>query len=57
MISIAGIVTTMSVWDGVVVTPSEKAYESPVDMREGEEETKEGQDGVDEGMEVQQQQQ
>ncbi|PIK49993.1 putative interleukin enhancer-binding factor 2 isoform X2 [Apostichopus japonicus] len=51
------IVTTMSVWDGVVVTPSEKAYEPPVEVKEGEEETKEGQDGVEEGMEVQPQQQ
>lgn len=47
----------MSVWDGVVVTPSEKAYEPPVEVKEGEEETKEGQDGVEEGMEVQPQQQ
>ncbi|XP_072174409.1 interleukin enhancer-binding factor 2 homolog [Diadema setosum] len=41
----AGIATQMSVWDGIVVTPSEKAYEPPVDNKE------EGQDGEDEGEE------
>ena len=33
--------TSMSVWEGIVVTPSEKAYEKPADKDEEEE------DGVD----------
>lgn len=28
----------MSTWDGVIVTPSEKAYEKPPEKKEGEEE-------------------
>lgn len=28
----------MSTWDGVIVTPSEKAYERPPEKKEGEEE-------------------
>lgn len=31
----------MSVWEGVVVTPSDKAYEKP-EKREGEEEDEDG---------------
>lgn len=30
--------TEMSTWDGVIVTPSEKAYERPPEKKEGEEE-------------------
>lgn len=36
-----GIATEMSVWEGVVVTPSDKAYEKP-EKREGEEEDEDG---------------
>ena len=36
-----GIATEMSVWEGVVVTPSDKAYEKP-EKREGEEEEEDG---------------
>ena len=39
----ASIATEMSVWEGVVVTPSDKAYEKP----EKEEEDKEDGDGDD----------
>ena len=28
----------ISTWDGVIVTPSEKAYEKPLEKKEGEEE-------------------
>jgi len=34
----SSIATDMSVWDGVVVSPLERAYERPVDRKEGEEE-------------------
>ena len=36
-----GIATEMSVWEGVVVTPSDKAYKKP-EKREGEEEEDDG---------------
>ena len=36
-----GIATEMSVWEGVVVTPSDKAYKKP-EKREGEEEEEDG---------------
>ena len=42
-----GIATEMSVWEGVVVTPSDKAYEKP-ERKEGEEDDSDG-----EGMDVQ----
>lgn len=49
----------MSVWDGVVVTPSEKAYEPPVEPKEGDEEQDNPggklEEGQEEKMEVQQQ--
>ena len=35
-----GIATEMSVWEGVVVTPPDKAYKKP-EKREGEEEEEE----------------
>lgn len=38
---LAGIATEMSVWDGVVVTPSDKAYEKP-EKKEDDEEDAEG---------------
>ncbi len=44
----AGIATEMSVWEGVVVTPSDKAYEKP----EKEDEEKEEAEG-EEQMETQ----
>ena len=34
----ADLATEMSTWDGVIVTPSEKAYEKPPEKKEGEEE-------------------
>lgn len=44
----------MSTWDGVIVTPSEKAYEKPPERKEEEDETlEEGGDGEDESMETQ----
>ncbi|XP_069507322.1 interleukin enhancer-binding factor 2 [Ambystoma mexicanum] len=42
--------TEMSTWDGVIVTPSEKAYEKPPEKKEGEEEEEE--ETVAEGTEV-----
>ncbi|XP_047460906.1 interleukin enhancer-binding factor 2 homolog isoform X2 [Mugil cephalus] len=46
--------TEMSTWDGVIVTPSEKAYEKPPERKEEEEEAlEEGGDGEDESMETQ----
>uniref|UniRef100_A0A4W5R1M8 Interleukin enhancer binding factor 2 n=1 Tax=Hucho hucho TaxID=62062 RepID=A0A4W5R1M8_9TELE len=44
----------MSTWDGVIVTPSEKAYEKPPERKEEEDEAlEEGGDVEDEGMETQ----
>ncbi|MGH0186344.1 UNVERIFIED_CONTAM: hypothetical protein FKN15_021358 [Acipenser sinensis] len=44
----------MSTWDGVIVTPSEKAYEKPPEKKEGEEENlEEGGEGEEESMETQ----
>uniref|UniRef100_A0A8C4QPU7 Interleukin enhancer binding factor 2 n=1 Tax=Eptatretus burgeri TaxID=7764 RepID=A0A8C4QPU7_EPTBU len=43
-----GITTQLSVWDGVVVTPSEKAYEKPVEKKEGEEEPEEEENEAEE---------
>ncbi|XP_018421904.1 PREDICTED: interleukin enhancer-binding factor 2 [Nanorana parkeri] len=34
----SALATEMSTWDGVIVTPSEKAYERPPEKKEGEEE-------------------
>lgn len=46
--------TEMSTWDGVIVTPSEKAYEKPLERKEEEDEAlDEGGDGDDESMETQ----
>ncbi len=44
----------MSVWDGVVVSPLEKAYERPPDKKDGEEggEDEEGGGGAGEAMET-----
>lgn len=39
----------MSVWEGVVVTPSDKAYEKP-EKKEEDEDAEEG--GEEEGMET-----
>ena len=43
------IATEMSVWDGVVVSPLERAYEKPADKKEGdeEEEDMEGEDTME----------
>ncbi|NXM80972.1 ILF2 factor, partial [Oenanthe oenanthe] len=35
---LADLASEMSTWDGVIVTPSEKAYEKPPEKKEGEEE-------------------
>uniref|UniRef100_A0AAY5EVU6 DZF domain-containing protein n=1 Tax=Electrophorus electricus TaxID=8005 RepID=A0AAY5EVU6_ELEEL len=46
--------TEMSTWDGVIVTPSEKAYEKPPERKEEEDEAlEEGGEGEDESMETQ----
>jgi len=41
----SSIATEMSVWDGVVVSPLERAYERPPDRKEGDEEDMEGEEG------------
>lgn len=46
----AVIATEMSVWDGVVVTPSEKAYEPPAEGAKDEEGEEAGEET--EGMET-----
>uniref|UniRef100_A0A8C7V2P2 Interleukin enhancer binding factor 2 n=1 Tax=Oryzias sinensis TaxID=183150 RepID=A0A8C7V2P2_9TELE len=46
--------TEMSTWDGVIVTPSEKAYEKPPERKEEEDDAlEEGGEGEDESMETQ----
>lgn len=47
-----GITTDMSVWDGVVVSPLDKAYEKPLEKKEGEEDDMEAEGGGDEAMEM-----
>ena len=44
----SSIATEMSVWDGVVVSPLERAYERPPDRKEGEEEDMEGEEMIGE---------
>lgn len=50
-----GIASQMSVWDGIVVTPSEKAYEAPVENKEEEQDGEEAdeEEGEDAPMEAQ----
>merc|ERR1719305_592395 len=43
----SSIATDMSVWDGVVVSPLERAYERPSDRKDGEEEDMEGEETPD----------
>ena len=43
----SSIATEMSVWDGVVVSPLEKAYEKPPDRKDGDKTEEE--DDMDEG--------
>ena len=43
----SSIATEMSVWDGVVVSPLEKAYEKPPDRKDGDK--MEDEDDMDEG--------
>merc|ERR1719204_292157 len=43
----SSIATDMSVWDGVVVSPLERAYERPADRNDGEEEDMEGEETPD----------
>ena len=38
-LSFSGIATEMSVWDGVVVTPQDRAYVKPDKNKDGNEET------------------
>lgn len=38
LVGFADLASEMSTWDGVIVTPSEKAYEKPPEKKEGEEE-------------------
>ena len=45
VIVFAGIATEMSVWEGVVVTPSDKAYEKP--EKEDEEEKEENEEQME----------
>lgn len=53
-VAVADLATEMSTWDGVIVTPSEKAYEKPPERKEEEDEAlEEGGDGEDESMETQ----
>jgi len=40
----SSIATEMSVWDGVVVSPLERAYEKSEDRKDGEEEDMEGEE-------------
>lgn len=42
----SSIATETSVWDGVVVTPLEKAYEKPADRKEGEDDDMDGAEDV-----------
>ena len=39
-------------WDGVVVSPLDRAYEKPPDKKEGEEEDMEGEPGHEDNMET-----
>lgn len=48
----AGIATEMSVWEGVVVSPLDKAYEKPPEKKDGEEDDMEADGGGDEAMET-----
>jgi hypothetical protein len=48
----SGIATEMSVWDGVVVSPLDKAYEKPPEKKDGEEDDMEADGGGDEAMET-----
>lgn len=48
---VSWIATEMSVWDGVVVSPLDKAYEKPPEKKDGEEDDMEA-DGGDEAMET-----
>lgn len=47
-----GIATEMSVWEGVVVSPLDKAYEKPPEKKDGEEDDMEADGGGDEAMET-----
>lgn len=38
LFSLLDLASEISTWDGVIVTPSEKAYEKPPEKKEGEEE-------------------
>ena len=48
----SSIATEMSVWDGVVVSPLERAYERSEDRRDGEEEDMEGEGDIMTDMEM-----
>ena len=51
--NLAAIATEMSVWDGIIVTPSEKAYEPPTETKEEDKDEEEGDENGDEAMESQ----
>ncbi|CAB4054722.1 ILF2 [Lepeophtheirus salmonis] len=48
----SSIATEMSIWDGVVVSPLDRAYEKPADKKDGEEEDMEGDTLDDTNMET-----
>lgn len=53
-LTLPDLASEMSTWDGVIVTPSEKAYEKPPERKEEEDEAlEEGGDVEDESMETQ----
>jgi interleukin enhancer-binding factor 2 len=52
IIILSGIATEISVWEGVVVSPLDKAYEKPPEKRDGEEDDMEADGGGDEAMET-----
>ncbi|PSN34854.1 Interleukin enhancer-binding factor 2 [Blattella germanica] len=49
---VQGIATDMTVWDGVVVSPLDKAYEKPPEKKDGEEDDMEADGGGEEAMET-----
>ncbi|XP_022900052.1 interleukin enhancer-binding factor 2 homolog [Onthophagus taurus] len=46
------VATEMSIWDGVVVSPLDKAYEKPPEKKDGEEDDEDMEADVDESMET-----
>ncbi|GJQ73780.1 hypothetical protein Trydic_g18720 [Trypoxylus dichotomus] len=48
----ASIATEMSIWDGIVVSPLDPAYEKPTEKKDGDEEDEDMEAEVDESMET-----